>query len=145
MSEETQAKETQDSTVDLSGNAKKVMEMVEKMTVLELNDLVKALEDKFGVSAAAPMMLGAMPAAGGNGDAAAEEEQDEFDVEITEAGGSKIAVIKAVRELDQSLGLVEAKQLVESAPKVLMEGVKKEDAQAAKEKLEAAGAQVELK
>lgn len=139
MSEETT------NNVELTANAQKVMDMVEKMTVLELNDLVKALEDKFGVSAAAPMMMGAMPAAGGAGDAAAAEEQDEFDVELTDAGATKIAVIKAVRELDQSLGLVEAKQLVESAPKVLMESVKKEDAQAAKEKLEAAGAKVTLK
>ena len=136
---------SEETTVNLSDNAKKVMEMVENMTVLELNDLVKALEDKFGVSAAAPMMMGAMPMAGGAAPAEAEEEQDEFDVELTEAGSNKIAVIKAVRELDQSLGLVEAKQLVESAPKVLMEGAKKEDANAAKEKLEAAGAKVTLK
>jgi large subunit ribosomal protein L7/L12 len=130
--------------ITLSDNAKKVMEMVEKMTVLELNDLVKALEDKFGVSAAAPMMMGAMPAQAG-GDAAPAEEKDEFDVVLADVGGNKIAVIKAVRELDQSLGLVEAKKLVESAPKTLMESAKKEDAEAAKKKLEEAGAKVELK
>ncbi|MFA6982039.1 MAG: 50S ribosomal protein L7/L12 [Patescibacteria group bacterium] len=130
---------------ELSKNAEKVMELVGAMTVLELNDLVKALEEKFGVSAAAPMMMGAMPA--GNGGAAAEEveEKTEFDVVLADAGANKIAVIKAVRELNQALGLVEAKTLVESAPKSLMEGVKKEEAQAAKKKLEEAGAKVELK
>ena len=97
---------------DLSKNAEKVMELVEGMTVLELNDLVKALEEKFGVSAAAPVMMGAMAGAGnGNGAAEEEEEKTEFDVVIAEAGANKIAVIKAVRELDQSLGLVEAKRI----------------------------------
>ncbi len=130
---------------ELSKNAEKVMELVEAMTVLELNDLVKALEEKFGVSAAAPMMMGAMPA--GNGAAAAEpeEEKTEFDVVLVDAGANKIAVIKAVREINQALGLVEAKNLVESAPKALLEGAKKEDAQNAKKKLEDAGAKVELK
>ena len=130
---------------ELTDNAKKVMEIVEKMNVLELNDLVKALEEKFGVTAAAPMMMGAMPA--GNGAAAAEpaEEKTEFDVVLTEAGANKISVIKAVRELNPALGLVEAKNLVESAPKTLMEAAKKEDAQNAKKKLEEAGAKVELK
>ena len=133
--------------IKLKGDAKKIMEMVEKMTVLELNDLVKALEDKFGVSAAAPMMMGAMPTAGnGNGaDAEVAEEQSEYDVVLAETGGNKIAVIKAVREINQALGLVEAKGLVESAPKPVLEGAKKEDAQEAKKKLEAAGAKVELK
>jgi large subunit ribosomal protein L7/L12 len=133
------------SDVVLTKNAQKVMDMVESMTVLELNDLVKALEERFGVSAAAPMMMGAMPAA--NGAAAEEpgEEQTEFDVVLAEAGGNKIAVIKAVREINPALGLVEAKTLVESAPKVLLEGAKKEDADAAKKKLEEAGAKVELK
>jgi large subunit ribosomal protein L7/L12 len=130
---------------ELTDNAKKVMEIVEKMNVLELNDLVKALEEKFGVTAAAPIMMGAMPA--GNGAAAAEpaEEKTEFDVVLTDAGATKIAVIKAVRELNPALGLVEAKNLVESAPKTLLEAAKKEDAQAAKKKLEDAGAKVELK
>jgi large subunit ribosomal protein L7/L12 len=118
--------------------------MVEKMTVLELNDLVKALEEKFGVSAAAPVMMGAMPAAGAaEGEAA--EEKDEFDVVLADAGANKISVIKAVRTIDQTLGLVEAKALVESAPKTLLEGAKKEDAEAAKKTLEEAGAKVELK
>jgi len=141
-----ETKEEEKETVDLSKNAEKVMEMVEKMTVLELNDLVKALEDKFGVSAAAPVMMGAMSANGANGaDAAAAEEQDEFDVELADAGSNKIAVIKAVRTLDQTLGLVDAKNLVESAPKVVLEGVDKEQAQEAKKALEEAGAKVELK
>jgi large subunit ribosomal protein L7/L12 len=129
---------------ELSANAQKVMEIVEKMNVLELNDLVKALEEKFGVSAAAPMMMGTMPTANG-ATAEPEEEKTEFDVVLSEAGANKIAVIKAVRELNQALGLVEAKNLVESAPKAVLEGAKKEDAQAAKKKLEEAGAKVELK
>lgn len=127
--------------MELSANAKKIMEMVEKMTVLELNDLVKALEEKFGVSASAPI------AAAGDGSlvSAPAEEKTEFDVVLADAGANKIAVIKAVRELNQALGLVEAKTLVESAPKVLLEGAKKEAAEEAKKKLEAAGAKVELK
>ncbi len=127
--------------MELSANAQKIMEMVDKMTVLELNDLVKALEEKFGVSASAPVVAG-------NGVAAASapaEEKTEFDVVLAAAGANKIAVIKAVRELNQALGLVEAKTLVESAPKVLLEGAKKEAAEEAKKKLEAAGAKVELK
>ena len=128
----------------LSENAQKVMDMVEKMTVLELNDLVKALEDKFGVTASAPMMMGAMPAAGAAA-AEPEEEKTEFDVVLESAGSNKIAVIKAVREINSGLGLVEAKTLVESAPKTLLEEAKKEDAEAAKAKLEEAGAKVTLK
>ena len=128
----------------LSENAQKVMDIVEKMTVLELNDLVKALEDKFGVTASAPMMMGAMPAAGAAA-AEPEEEKTEFDVVLESAGSNKIAVIKAVREINSGLGLVEAKTLVESAPKTLLEEAKKEDAEAAKAKLEEAGAKVTLK
>jgi len=127
----------------LTENAKKVMEIVEKMNVLELNDLVKALEEKFGVSANVPVTVAGVV----NGAAPAEavEEKTEFDVVLTDAGANKINVIKAVRELNQNLGLVEAKTLVESAPKVILEGAKKEDAQVAKKKLEGAGAKVELK
>ena len=127
----------------LGKNAEKVMELVEGMTVLELNDLVKALEEKFGVSAAAPMMMGAMAA----GAVAAEpvEEKTEFDVVLVSIGENKINVIKAVREINPALGLVEAKNLVEAAPKALLEGAKKEDADKAKKKLEDAGAKVELK
>jgi large subunit ribosomal protein L7/L12 len=132
--------------IKLSKNAEKVMEMVEQMTVLELNELVKALEEKFGVTASAPVMMGAMPAAAG---AAAEaepaEEKTEFDVVLVEAGATKINVIKAVREINPQLGLVEAKTLVESAPKAVLEGAKKEAADTAKKKLEEAGAKVELK
>ncbi|NMB70306.1 50S ribosomal protein L7/L12 [candidate division WWE3 bacterium] len=131
---------------DLSKNAEKVMEMVEQMTVLELNDLVKALEEKFGVTASAPVMMGAMPAAAG---AAAEaepaEEKTEFDLVLVDIGATKINVIKAVREINPQLGLVEAKTLVESAPKAVLEGVKKEAADSAKKILEEAGAKVELK
>ena len=114
---------------------------IEKLTLLEAADLVHALEDKFGVSAAAPVAVAAGPAA------AAEEEVEEktnFDVELTAFGSNKIAVIKVVRSLT-SLGLKEAKEAVESAPKVLIEGAKKEDAEAAKAKLEEAGATVTLK
>lgn len=131
--------------VTLSKDAAKVMEIVEKMTVLELNDLVKVLEEKFGVSASAPMMVtGSAAAANGIGVEPAEE-KTEFDVVLQEAGANKIGVIKAVREINQALGLVEAKNLVESAPKAVLEGAKKEDAQTAKKKLEDAGAKVELK
>jgi large subunit ribosomal protein L7/L12 len=129
--------------MSLSDNAQKIMEMVESMTILELNELVKAMEEKFGVSASAPVMVaGSGQQAGG---AAAAVEQDEFDVVLADAGANKIAVIKAVREIDSSLGLPEAKAFVESAPKVLKEGVKKEEAEKIKKKLEEAGAKVELK
>lgn len=140
--EETKEEATEE--IKLTGDAKKIMDMVEKMTVLELNDLVSALEEKFGVSAMAPVVAGAAPA-GNGGEAAPAEDQDEFDVVLADAGGNKIAVIKAVRTIDQTLGLVEAKALVEGAPKTLLEGAKKEDAEAAKKTLEEAGAKVELK
>lgn len=126
---------------DVSTKVAKIIEEVEKMTVLDLAELVKALEEKFGVSAAAPMAVAAVAAA----PAEAVEEKTEFDVVLTAAGANKIAVIKAVRELNQSLGLVEAKNLVEAAPKAVLEGVKKEEADAAKAKLVEAGATVELK
>jgi large subunit ribosomal protein L7/L12 len=124
-----------------------LIEALEKMTVLELNALVKQLEERWGVSAAAPVAMGVMPAAAAGGAAAAaepEEEQTEFDVILTDVGPNKIQVIKAVRELT-SLGLKEAKDLVEAAPKAVKEGVSKEEAQAAKAKLEEAGAKVEIK
>jgi len=110
------------------------------MTVMELNDLVKAIEEKFGVSAAAM----AAPAAGGGGAAPAVEEKTEFNVVLTEAGANKVATIKAVREIT-GLGLKEAKDLVDGAPKNVKEGIAKADAEAAKKKLEDAGAKVELK
>ena len=123
----------------LSENAQKVIEIVEKMTVLELADLVKVMEDKFGVSAAAPVAVAA-PAA----EAAPEEvEKSVFNILLKDAGANKIGVIKVVREITE-LGLKEAKDLVEAAPKVVKEGVKKEDAEAIKAKFEEAGAKVEL-
>lgn len=128
-------------TSKLSKDAIKVVETVEKMSVLELASLVKVLEEKFGVSAAAPMMM----AGGAAGPAAGPaEEKTEFDVHLTGAGSNKIGVIKAVREVT-TLGLKEAKDLVEAAPKVIKEGVKKAEAEEMKTKLEAAGATVELK
>ena len=123
----------------LSENAQKVIEIVEKMTVLELADLVKVMEDKFGVSAAAPVAVAA-PAA----EAAPEEvEKSVFNIVLKDAGANKIGVIKVVREITE-LGLKEAKDLAEAAPKVVKEGVKKEDAEAIKAKFEEAGAKVEL-
>lgn len=115
-----------------------IIEAVEKMTVLELNTLVKAIEEKWGVSATAVAAAG--PAAGG----AAAEEKSEFDVELTSAGEQKIAVIKAVKEA-LNLGLAESKTLVESAPAMLKTGMKKEDAEALKKKVEEAGGKVTLK
>jgi large subunit ribosomal protein L7/L12 len=112
------------------------------MTVLELNDLVKAIEEKFGVSAAA--MAAPAAAGGGGGAAAAAEEKTDFTVVLTEAGANKVSVIKAVREIT-GLGLKEAKDLVDGAPKPVKEAVPKADAEAAKKKLEEAGAKVELK
>lgn len=117
----------------------------EEMTVLELKEFLDAFEEKFDVTAAAPVAAAAAPAAGGDGAAAgAEEEKDEYDVVITEAGSAKIQVIKEVRGLT-SLGLKEAKDLVDGAPAPVLEGVDKEAADKAKEALEAAGATVELK
>ena len=119
-----------------------ILESISSMTVLELSELLKEFEEKFGVTAAAPVAVaGAAPAAA---EAAPEDEQTEFDVILTAAGGQKIAVIKEVRALT-SLGLKEAKDLVESAPKAVLEKVTKEDAAKAKESLEGAGATVELK
>lgn len=121
-----------------------LVEEIEKMSVLDLSELVKVLEEKFGVSAAAPVMMGgAMPAAGGDAGEAAEEKSD-FDVELTAAGDQKINVIKAVREVT-GLGLKEAKDLVDAAPKVIKEKVAKVDAEEMKSKLEGVGATVTLK
>lgn len=118
-----------------------LIEQIDKLTVLELADLVKQLEEKYGVSAAAPAAAMAAPAAAS---AAPAVEQTEFDVILSEAGPEKIKVIKAVRELT-SLGLTEAKSFVESAPKAVKEGVNKDEAEAIKKKLEEAGAKVEIK
>ena len=119
-----------------------LLEVFEGMTVLELKDFLDAFEEKFDVTAAAPMAMAAMPA-GGDGGAAAEEEKDEFDVIIQAAGDKKIQVIKEVRTLT-SLGLKEAKAVVDGAPGPVLEGVTKEDAEKAKEVLEGAGATVEV-
>jgi large subunit ribosomal protein L7/L12 len=120
-----------------------VLDAISNWTVLELSEFVKAFEEKFGVSAAAPVAVAAGPT-GGGAEAAAEEEKDEFDVVLNAAGDKKIQVIKEVRSLT-SLGLKEAKDLVDSAPKPVLEKVNKEQADEAKEKLEAAGATVEVK
>ena len=119
------------------------IKQIDEMTVLELNNLVKALEEHYGVSAAAAAVA-APAAAGGGGEAAAAEEKDEFDVVLTSFGDKKINVIKAIREVT-SLGLKEAKELVESAPANVKEGVSKDEAEEVKKKLEEAGASVEVK
>jgi large subunit ribosomal protein L7/L12 len=127
--------------IKLSDNAQKVLEMIEKMTVLEAADLVKAMEDKFGVSAAAPVAMAAMPGAA----AAVEEEvKVEFDVVLTGIGDKKIQVIKEVRAIT-GLGLKEAKELVEKAPTPVKEGVTKEEAEQIRAKLEEVGAIIDLK
>ena len=118
----------------------KLVDQVSELSVLEVAELVKALEEKFGVTAAPVAVAGVAAAA-----AAPAEEKTEFDVVVTDAGANKIGVIKAVREIKTDLGLVEAKNLVEKAPATILEGAKKEDAEAAKKKLEEAGAKVELK
>ena len=157
MTEENKTEETsqeevkpvEDSKTDDSTESVEVLEKfqslvgeIEKMSVLDLAELVKILEKKFGVSSAAPaMMMSGAPVDGG---AAAVEEKDSFDIEITDGGASKIAVIKAVRALTE-MGLKDAKDLVDAAPKVLKEGVKKEEAEEIKKKLEEAGAKVTLK
>jgi large subunit ribosomal protein L7/L12 len=123
-----------------------ILEAIDGMTVLELSELVKAFEERYGVTAVAPMAMAAAPAAGGDGAAApaAVEEQTEFDAVLTEVGPNKILVIKAVRELT-GLGLKEAKDLVDAAPKAVKEGVAKEEAEAVKEKLAEAGASTEVR
>jgi large subunit ribosomal protein L7/L12 len=120
---------------------KKVVDMVKELTLMEVSELVKALEEEFGVSAAAPMMMAGAPAAA----AEAAEEKTEFDVILKDGGANKIGAIKAVRTLKPELGLAEAKAFVESAPKPLLEKVKKEDADKAKKTLEEAGCVVEIK
>ena len=123
-----------------------ILEAIKGMTVMELSELVKALEDQFGVSAAAPVAVAAPVAAAANGDApaAVEEEQTEFSVVLTDIGSNKINVIKAVREVT-TLGLREAKAVVEATPKAIKEGVSKDEAEEVQKKLEAAGAKAELK
>ncbi len=137
MSEETKV-------VEVPEKFKSLVAEIEKMSVLDLSELVKVLEDKFGVSAAAPAMMMAMPGAGGAAAAPAAEEKSEFTVELTEAGSNKIGVIKAVKEVT-GLGLADAKALVDGAPKTIKEGVKKEEAEVMKKKIEDAGGKVTLK
>ena len=127
----------------MTENAQKILDLVNELTVLELSELVKAMEEEFGVSAAAPVAVAAA-APGAAAPGAAAEEKSEFDVELTDAGAEKIKVIKVVREIT-GLGLKEAKDAVDGAPKVLKEGVSKEDAEAIKAKLEEVGAKVTLK
>ena len=138
MAEETK------NEVTLNDKLQKIADSIEGLTVVEMADLAKYLEEKFGVSAM-PMMAAAPAAGTGAADAAPAEEKTTFNVVITAAGDQKLAVIKAVREIKQDLGLMDAKKMVESAPAELLTDVKKEEAEAAKAKLEAAGATVELK
>ncbi len=128
--------------VEVPAKFKDLVESIEKMSVLDLAELVKLLEDKFGVSAAAPAMM--MAAAPGAAAAAPAEEKSSFDVELTDAGSNKIGVIKVLRELTQ-LGLKDAKDLVDAAPKMVKEGVAKADAEAMKKKIEEAGGKATLK
>ena len=131
---------SEETTIEVSAEMSEIITKLETMTVLDCINLVKALEEKWGVSAAAPVAAAAGPVAG----AAVEEEQTEFDVVLTDMGGTKIAVIKAVRSIT-GLGLKDAKVLVESAPKAVKEAVSKDDADKFKTELEAAGATVEIK
>ena len=135
---------SEQANVEVSQEMEQFISYVEKLSVLELSKLVKALEDRLGVSAAAPVAVAAAPAAAGAAPGAAAEEQTEFNVILADAGASKINVIKEVRAIT-GLGLKDAKDLVEAAPKAIKEGVSKEDAQKIKEQLEAAGAKVEVK
>lgn len=142
-SKEAETKKEEKTEIQIPDKFKSLVEEIEKMSVLELAELVKILEEKFGVSAVAPVAVAA--AASGAGDAGVvAEEKTSFDVELTEVGGNKIAVIKAVRTLTE-MGLKDAKDLVEAAPKIVKEGVTKEVAEEAKKALEEAGAKVTLK
>lgn len=140
----TEKIEEKEAKVEVSKEMDKFISYVEKLTVLELSKLVKALEDRLGVTAAAPMAAIAMPAARAEGGAPAAEEKTEFSVILASFGDNKIGVIKEVRALT-GLGLKDAKDLVEGAPKSIKEGVSKDEAKEIKEKLEAVGAKVEVK
>lgn len=130
--------------VEIPAKFKSLVEEIEKMSVLDLAELVKILEEKFGVSAAAPMAMAMAPAATGGAAENEAEEKSSFDVELTEAGANKISVIKVVREITQQ-GLKDAKDMVDGAPKVIKEGAAKQEAEEMKKKLEEAGAKVTLK
>lgn len=142
MTEEVKKEEKKE--VEVPGKFKALVEQIEKMSVLELSELVKILEEKFGVSAAAPMMMAAGAPAAGEEAGEAAEEKSEFDIELAAAGDSKINVIKAVREITGQ-GLKDAKDMVDAAPKVIKEKVAKAEADEIKKKLEEAGATVNLK
>lgn len=142
-SQESEKSESVQKTKPVSANLEKIIEQIEKLSVLELADLVHALEDRFGVSASAPVAVAASIAGPANGGEPAEEKTT-FNVILLSSGANKIAVIKAVRELVPTLGLKEAKDLVEAAPKPVLESVNKQTAEEAKTKLTAAGATVEL-
>ena len=142
VAEKKEEKVEEKKEIKVSPKMEKIIKSIEEMTVLELSELVKAIEDRFGVSAAAPVAAVAAPAAGGAGSAV--EEKTEFTVVLVSTGDKKINVIKEVRSVT-SLGLKEAKELVDNAPKPVKENIAKEDAEEIKKKLEAAGAKVELK
>ncbi len=142
--EAPKVEEPKKASKPVSAELEKIIKSIETMTVLELADLVKALEERFGVTASAPMAMAAAPAAGAAGGEAAEE-QSSFTVVLASTGANKIGAIKAVREIVPTLGLKEAKDLVDGAPKPVLEGANKASADEAKAKLEAAGATVELK
>lgn len=141
--ESSSAKAPEDK-VEVPKKFKSLVEEIEKMSVLELSELVQVLEDKFGVSAAAPMAVAAAPGAGGEAGGEAAEEKSAFNVELADAGGQKIAVIKVVKEITGK-GLKDAKDMVDKAPAVIKENAPKEEAEELKKKLEEAGAKVELK
>jgi large subunit ribosomal protein L7/L12 len=143
MADETKNEETL-KEVEVPKKFKDIVKTIEEMSVLDLSELVKVLEDKFGVSAAAPMAFAPMAGGAATESGPAAEEKTSFNVELIAAGDQKIAVIKAVREIT-GLGLKEAKDLVDAAPKIIKEGVKKEEAEEMKKKLDAAGAKAELK
>ncbi|MBT4942357.1 MAG: 50S ribosomal protein L7/L12 [Candidatus Magasanikbacteria bacterium] len=147
MSEETKVEETkveETKAVEVPAKFKSLVEEIEKMSVLDLSELVTILEDKFGVSAAAPAMMMAAPGGAAAGGEAAAEEKTEFTVELTEAGSSKIAVIKAVKAAT-GLGLADAKALVDGAPKAIKENIPKAEAEELQKQIEEAGGKVELK
>ncbi len=143
MTEEKDKKEQEEKKVEVPKKFKSLVEEIEKMSVLDLSELVKILEEKFGVSAQAPVAMAAAPGAGAEA-AEAEEEKSSFDVELTASGDNKIGVIKALREFIQ-LGLKETKDLVDAAPKVVKEGVDKEEAEKMKKSIEEAGGKATLK
>lgn len=141
VEETTEATSEEKKEVEVPEKFKKLVEEIEQMSVIDLSELVKVLEDKFGVSAAAPAMMMAAPGAAAEG---GDEEKSSFDVELSEAGGSKINVIKAIRTITGQ-GLKEAKEMVDGAPTVVKEGASKEEAEEIKKQLEEAGATVTLK